>query len=169
MYIHRKSLSIMNKHGACPTDYGRLALASRFPSGTDQPWEMETILCQPSSTPCNWQPSVDSHKDSCDFSGTIRYRIAFFSFPVNGWVGVWRCTRDRFRFKVCYQFSMDKLNAIIAMRTELLTVLENEESMFHLSRPPPHLLHLTSGRDGSHLKCYHQWGYNQLSTRRPSY
>ena len=43
--------------------------------------------------------------------------------------------------------------------------------MFHLSHPPLHSLHLTTGRgrDGSLLKCYHQWEYIQLSAGRLSY
>ena len=47
-------------------------------------------------------------------------------------------------------------------------MIENEESMFHLSRPP-HLLNVTSGRDGSPLKSYHPWEYIQLSAGRLSY
>ena len=42
-------------------------------------------------------------------------------------------------------------------------VILNEDSMFHLSHPPPHDT-IASGRDGSLLKCFHPWEYIQLST-----
>ena len=45
------------------------------------------------------------------------------------------------------------------MQLQEVEIFSSAQLDIHLSHPPPHLLHVSSGRDGSLLEYYHPWEY----------